>query len=113
MLTSGDVVQVDLGVPEGREAGFLHPAVLITAQRLLDRSPTVLQVVPLTSTLRGFESEVAIAPDGGNGLQVRSSAQCQHVRAIATGRIQSVRGNVGPVALHRIRDTLGALLDIP
>ena len=54
MPNSGDVVDLDLGAPEGREAGFRHPAVVITAQRVLDASPTVVQVVPLTSTLGGF-----------------------------------------------------------
>ena len=36
MPISGDVVDLDLGVPEGREAGFGHPAVVVTAQRILD-----------------------------------------------------------------------------
>jgi len=36
MPTSGDVVDLDLGTPEGREAGDLHPAVVPTAQRILD-----------------------------------------------------------------------------
>ena len=54
MPTSGDVVDLELGVPEGREAGFRHPAVLVTAQRILDESPSVVHVVPLTTTIRRF-----------------------------------------------------------
>ena len=45
MLTSGDVVDLDLGVPSGREAGFLHPVVVVTAQEVLDESASVIQVV--------------------------------------------------------------------
>jgi len=45
MPTSGDVVDLDLVVPEGREAGFVHPAVLMTAQRVLDANPSVVHVV--------------------------------------------------------------------
>lgn len=75
MLTSGDVIDLDLGVPEGREAGFRHPAVLLTAQRILDAGPSVVHVVPLTSTIRGFHSEVAIPPDPANGLE-RVSGPC-------------------------------------
>ncbi len=112
MLTSGDVVDLDLGQPEGREAGFRHPAVLITAQQILDDGPSVVQVVPLTSTVRGFGSEVEITPDHNNGLDQASTAQCQHVRAVATTRINHVRGNIGPVDLHRVRDTLAVVLDI-
>lgn len=113
MLTSGDVVDLDLGLPSGREAGFRHPAVVVTAQRILNASPTVVHVVPLTSRRRGFASEVPIDSDPVNGLSRPSSAQCQHLRAVATGRIESVRGNVGAVALVTLRELIGLILDIP
>ena len=119
MLTSGDVVELDLGVPEGREAGFLHPAVLVSAQRVLDRNPNVIQIVPLTSTLRGFESEVEaeveveVPPEDTNGLREVSSAQCQHIRAVSPARVARSAGNVGPAVLARIRETLAVILDIP
>jgi mRNA interferase MazF len=112
MLTSGDVVHLDLGVPEGSEAGLQRPAVVVTASRVLGAGPSVVQVVPLTRTLRGYESEVLIEPDEANGLEVPSAAQCQHIRAVATTRIRAQVGNVGPVALGQIRDTLGVLLDV-
>ena len=113
MLTSGDVVELDLGAPTGREAGFHHPAVVVTAQRILDAAPNVVQVVPLTTTIRAFESEVLVEPDADNGLHQTSAAQCQHVRAVSSGRIERLRGNVGVVALAQIRDTIGLILDIP
>jgi mRNA interferase MazF len=113
MPSSGDVVDLDLGTPEGREAGFRHPAVLVTAQRILDANPSVVHVVPLTSTIRQFHSEVRVEPDAVNGLTVRSAAQCQHLRAVSTERIAGVRGNVGAVSLTQIRETIGVILDIP
>lgn len=113
MPTSGDIVDLDLGAPQGREAGFSHPAVLVTAQRILDASPSVVQVVPLTSTLRPFHSEVVIEPDDTNGLDVASAAQCQHIRAISPIRITGVRGNVGIAALVQIRETIAMILDLP
>ncbi len=73
MQSSGDIVNLDLGRPEGRVAGYLHPAVIVTAQRILDAAPTVIQVVPLTSTLRGFHTEVVIGPDPANGLELHSA----------------------------------------
>ena len=45
MLTSGDVVDLDLGLPVEREAGFLRPAVLVTAQTLLAASPNVVDAL--------------------------------------------------------------------
>lgn len=113
MPSSGDVVDLDLGLPEGREAGLGRPAVVVTAQRILDAGPSVVHVVPLTTTVRRFQSEVVLEPDGVNGLRARSAAQCQHLRAVSPARISAVRGNVGPVALRQLRETIGLLLDIP
>lgn len=113
MPTSGDVVDLELGAPEGREAGFRHPAVVVTAQRILDASPSVIQVVPLTSTIRSFHSEVVIEPDPANGLDVASAAQCQHIRAIAPSRITGIRGNVGVTVLAQLRETIAVILDVP
>lgn len=113
MPSSGDVVDLDLGTPAGREAGFRHPAVLVTAQRILDAAPSIVHVVPLTTTLRGFQSEVVVEPDPGNGLDHPSAAQCQHLRAVSPRRIVSVRGNVGTVILAQIRETIAVVLDLP
>jgi mRNA interferase MazF len=113
MPTSGDVVDLDLGLPRGREAGFRHPAVIVTAQRILNAEPSVIQVVPFTSTLRGFDSEITIEPDDHNGLSGISAAQCQHLRAVSISRIASTRGNVGAGILAQIRETISTLLDLP
>ncbi len=113
MPTSGDVVDLGLGVPEGREAGFRHPAVLVTAQRILDAGPNVVHVVPLTSTIRSFHSEITIDPDAGNGLSTASAAQCQHIRAVSPERLVDTRGNVGAAVLAQIRETIAVILDLP
>ena len=113
MLTSGDVVIIDLGAPTGREAGFRHPAVVVTAQRVIDAGAAVVQVVPLTSRVRGFASEVEIDADPSNGLDHRSAAQCQHVRAVATSRIEGRLGNIGAATLAQLREVLGLILDVP
>ena len=112
MPSSGDIVDLDLGSPQGREAGFRHPAVLVTAQRILDATPSVVHVVPLTSTIRSFNSEIVLVPDGHNLLSVTSAAQCQHLRAVSPVRLLATRGNVGIVALAQIRETIAVLLDI-
>ncbi|WP_297747050.1 type II toxin-antitoxin system PemK/MazF family toxin [uncultured Tessaracoccus sp.] len=111
MLTPGDIVEIDLGTPIGSEAGLIRPAVVITAGRVLRGGPNVVQVVPLTRTLRRSAVEVIIDSDQGNGLAAPSAAQCQHVRSVATLRIMRRTGNVGPVYLAEIRETLAILLD--
>jgi mRNA interferase MazF len=112
MLTSGDIVEVDLGVRQGSEAGLTRPAVTVTAQRILARSPSVVQIVPLTRTIRGYATEVTITADDHNGLDQDSAVQCQHIRAVATSRIIGAKGDVGIVAFAQIRDTLALLMDL-
>ncbi len=111
MLTPGDVVELDLGRPTGSEAGLRRPAVVVTAQGVLRGGPNVVQVVPLTRTIRDSGAEVVISPDLDNGLTAVSAAQCQQIRSVATTRIGRHLGNVGPVALRQIRDVLVLLLD--
>jgi mRNA interferase MazF len=111
MLTSGDVLDIDLGVPAGSEAGPRRPAVVVTAQRVLAAEPTVIQVVPLTRTLHGYATEVTVTADEANGLEADSAAQCQHVRAVATVRAPDA-GQRRPPRPAQVRDTLGALLDV-
>ena len=112
MLTSGDVVDLDLGSPRGSEAGLRRPVVVVTAQEILDESANVVQVVPLTSTVRPFGSEVEIKADESNGLKSDTAARCQHISSVSVDRVESVRGNVGAAALTEIRDVLGLILDI-
>lgn len=112
MLTPGDVVELDLGSPAGSEAGLRRPAVVVTAERVLRGGPNVVQVVPLTRTVRESGAEVVIDPDDSNRLKVRSSAQCQHVRSVATTRIHGHMGNVGPMVLGEVHETLALLLDL-
>ena len=112
MLKSGDVVELDLGIPAGSEAGLRRPAIVVTAGRVLAGGPNVIQVVPLTRTIRRSSTEVLVTPDAINGLADLSAAQCQHLRSVATDRIRARSGNIGPVALAEIRETIGLLLDL-
>jgi len=66
----------------------------------------------LTRTIRPSGTEALIDPDEENRLAARSSAQCQHVRSVATTRIQERTGNVGPVVLGEVRETVALLVDL-
>lgn len=112
MLTSGDIVLLDLGVPQGHEAGFPRPAIVVTAAKVLKHSPSVVQIVPLTSTTRGYDSEVLIQADPSNGLHNDSAAQCQQVRSIAASRIGAPLGSISSVQLIQVREVLALLMDL-
>jgi mRNA interferase MazF len=111
MPISGDVVLLDLGVPQGHEAGFPRPAVIVTANDILAEGTSIVQVVPLTSTLRSYKAEVPIAASRSNGLDVDSAAQCQHIRSVSSARLGEPIGSVSPVELRQIRETIALLID--
>jgi mRNA-degrading endonuclease toxin of MazEF toxin-antitoxin module len=112
-LVSGDVVEIDFGVPVGFEAGFTRPAVVIGDARHLIRSPSVVFAIPLTSTPRSLPSHVPIVPDHLNGLTEASVAQAEHLRSISALRVTKVLGNVGPVILYQLTDIVVMLLGAP
>lgn len=111
MLTSGDVVELDLGAPAGSEAGLRRPAVVVTAERILRGGPNVVQVVPLTRTIRDSDAEIVIEAGEHNGLSAVSAAQCQHIRSVATTRVSSRIGNVGPAVLRQLRGAVSTIID--
>jgi len=111
MLTPGDVVELDLGAPSGAEAGLRRPAIVVTAEHILSGEPNVIQVVPLTRTIRDSGAEIVVEPDAHNGLSAVSAAQCQHIRSVATNRVGARLGNVGPVALRQLRNTVATIID--
>lgn len=69
----------------------------------------MIQVVPLTTTIRPFGSEMVLP----TGLEHESAAQCQHIRAVSPARVHEVRGNVGSMALAQIRGALAVVIDLP
>jgi len=111
MLTSGDLINLELGNPVGSEAGLRRLAVVVTSQTILDVGPNVVQAVPLTRTIRDSGAEVTLQPDPQNGLDAPSAAQCQHIRSVATGRISHIAGNVGPSTLQQIREIIALIID--
>ncbi|MGD9793706.1 MAG: type II toxin-antitoxin system PemK/MazF family toxin [Acidimicrobiia bacterium] len=111
-LSAGDVVLVDLGSPIGSEAGFVRPAVVVSASGLLRRNLATIFVVPCTSTFRNVASHVELAPDEQNGLPLACWAQVEQLRSIARARCVERLGNVGVVALVQIREIAALLIDI-
>ena len=109
----GDVVRVDFGTPIGSEAGFVRPAVLVTADAFLRFRPATVFTVPLTSTPRTFPSHIAIDPDRINGLDAPSCALVEQLRAVSVERCSASIGSVGPVVGHQIIDVLAMIVGMP
>lgn len=110
-LVAGDVIAVDLGMPLGSEAGFVRPAVIISASASLRRNLATIFVVPCTTRNRGLTSHISLVPDLSNGLTEPTWAQCEHLRSIGRIRCLERLGNVGVVALEQIREVVALLID--
>jgi len=111
-MRAGDLVAVDFGVPAGSEPGFVRPAVVVTADFVLQGRPRTVHVVPVTGNLdRSLPTEVRLdAP----GLDKPSAAQCHLCTVVSVERIAAGRhGGVGAEALTQIRSVLADLLDLP
>jgi mRNA interferase MazF len=67
---------------------------------------------PPTRTIRDNGSEIVVEPDEHNGLGSVSAAQSQHIRSVATTRVSARIGNVGPVMLRQVRNTVAILIDV-
>lgn len=111
-MQAGDVVEVDFGEPAGSEPGFLRPAIVVTADLILEGRPRTIHVVPITSnTSRSLPTEILVS---ATGLDRPSAAQCHLCTVVSTGRITSAdRGTIGAASLAQVRSVLGDLLDIP
>ncbi len=103
-MRSGEIVVVDFGLPKGSAPALIRPAVVITAQATLDHFDRTFHVVPITSTRRGWPTDVSTT---------RGEAQCHLVTTV--DRSQIVDGdteNVGPMVLAQIREIVAILLGL-
>lgn len=107
----GEVWLVNLGVPVGREGGYVRPAVVVSSDTLNSGPGAVAIVVPMGTRPRGLPLHVEIRP-GESGLDEISYARCEDVRSVATERLGHRLGTVPPDTMHRIGMTLRLLLEL-
>jgi len=112
-VNTGDIVEVDFGMPVGSEAGFRRPGIVMTADAFLRLRPTTVFLVPLTSTRRSFPSHIEIDADRTNALQVTSYAPVEQLRAISVERCSPPTGSVGQAVIHQILDILAMITGMP
>lgn len=75
VMSRGDVVWVDFGLPRGSEPAKVRPAVVVEDDWLLATDLTTVLVVPLTSSrrLEGFPGNILV-PAEASGLEKDSVA---------------------------------------
>ena len=112
-MNFGDIVTIDFGNPIGSEAGFVRPAVVLSADAFLRFRPSTVFAVPLTSRARSFPSHIEIEPDAINGLRSNSYALVEQMRAVAVERCSAPSGNIGPGVGHQMLEVLAMITGMP
>jgi mRNA interferase MazF len=96
-MRSGDVYRVDFGSPLGSEAGFVRPAVVITDDDILESIAATFQVVPFTSTVRDWPTDVS---------SEWGQAQVHLITTVSSLAAGEHLGSVGPAKLQALRKVL-------
>ena len=109
-VRAGDIVESDFGTPRGSEPALRRPAVVVSADVVLEAEPRTFHVVPVTSNVsRQWLTDVPLL-----GPTVDSAAQVHLLTVVAVEALTGVEyGNVGPLALTQIRELVVDLLDLP
>lgn len=103
-MRAGDVLRVDFGVPRRGAPAAVRPAVVVTATTVLAFQLDAVNVVPCTTAVRGWETEVRTE---------WGTAQCHAITTVSLDDIVEETGaNVGPAALAQMREVLADVLDI-
>ncbi|MBA3734964.1 MAG: type II toxin-antitoxin system PemK/MazF family toxin [Actinobacteria bacterium] len=103
------VWNVDFGVPVGHEQGARRPAIVVSADWFNESAAELHHVVPLSSTIRSLGTHFAIEPPEG-GLDVRSDAMVEHLRAVSRERFLDQRGTLEAETMGEITNRVKVLL---
>ncbi len=103
-MRSGEIAIIDFGIPIGSIPALVRPAVIVTAQPTLDQFDQTFHVVPITSTLRHWPSDVSTE---------RGHAQCHLLTVVDRSQVvQQTTENVGAVLLAQMREVVSVLLGL-
>lgn len=100
-MRSGEVYRIDFGSPLGSEAGFIRPAVVVTDDEILESISTTFQVVPFTSTVRNWPTDVS---------SEWGEAQVHLVTTVSSLAAGEYLGAVGHAKLRALREVLADVL---
>ena len=102
---------MDLGSPVGAEQAGRRPALIVSTDRHNQGRAPVVLVVPITSRDRGIPTHVVIEASDG-GLDRRSVAMCDNLRALDRRRLVGRLGSLSPPVLNAVAHRLRLLLEL-
>jgi mRNA interferase MazF len=94
----------------GRAQGVNRPVVIIASAGYLDAMTTLVIVLPITTTGRGWPNHVRV--EGSSGLDRPSWVMTEQPRTLTRDRLTGVAGEVSIDCLGAVRTWLGDFLDL-
>lgn len=87
ILTRGGIYLAKLDPAKAAEAGKIRPVAVLTAQVILDITPPIVFICPLSSQSQPEFSSLHVMLEPRDSLEATSYALTEHCRAISTQRI--------------------------
>lgn len=109
-LSPGVVAWAALEPVRGREQGGHRPVLIVASAGYLDAVTTLVIVLPITTTDRGWPNHIQV--DGPSGLDRPSWVMTEQLRTLSRDRLTGVAGEVSVGCLAAVRTWLGDFLDL-
>ena len=109
-LAPGVVAWAALEPVRGREQGGRCPVLVVASAGYLDAVTTLVIVLPITTTDRGWPNHVRV--EGSSGLDRPSWVMTEQPRTLSRDRLTGVAGEVSIDCLGAVRTWLGDFLDL-
>jgi mRNA interferase MazF len=106
----GVVAWASLEPVRGREQGGHRPVLVVASSGYLDAVTTLVIMVPITTTDRGWPNHVRV--QGPSGLTQPSWIMTEQLRTISRDRLTGVAGHVSVGCLDSVKAWLGDFLDL-
>ena len=104
-MRRGELYWAELGLGWGR-----RPVLVVLRDESLRRVSNIV-VAPISTNVRGLESEVPVGP--AEGLRNASAAKCDWLMSVHRGEFDARPvGRLGDIKLRRLKDALRYTLDI-
>jgi mRNA interferase MazF len=109
-LAPGVIAWAALEPVRGREQGGHRPVLVVASAGYLDAVTTLVIVLPITTTDRGWPNHIRV--DGPSGLDRPSWIMTEQPRTLSRDRLTRVAGEVSTDCLVSVRSWLGDFLDL-
>lgn len=109
-VAPGVIAWAALEPVRGREQGGHRPVLVVASAGYLDAVTTLVMVLPITTTGRGWPNHVGV--DGPSGLDRPSWIMTEQPRTLSRDRLTGIAGHVSTDCLASVKAWLADFLDL-